>query len=212
MENEKTTISPNPWLNIWLKPKETIQNIIDTNPEYGVLLITSWAGITNVFGKASEKSLGDNYGLYTIILVALFLGPIIAVIGLYIGAYLIRLTGGWLNGTGNFSQVRAAVAWSNVPLMIMLVLTVLEIIIFGEELFSSYMPRTWSNDLLYYTLWGFIGLEVILGIWSIVIIVASVAQVHDFSIWRSIGALLLVALLFVAVAIVVGISFAIIVH
>lgn len=98
--------------------------------------------------------------------------------------------------TGESEQVRAAIAWSSVPLIWALLLWIPELVLFGQDLFTSSTPRLDANPLLAVALIGFGLVELTIGIWAIVVFLKCLGQVQGFSAWRALGNALLAFLIF----------------
>lgn len=177
-----------PWSSIWLKPRETIQSIIDQDPERSVILLASLSGVSQALDKAAAKSSGDTLSLPVIFGLAAVAGPISGMIGLYIGGFLLKHAGHWLGGSGNGVNVRAAVAWSSVPIIWALLLWIPSLAIFGKDLFTTEAPRVAEHLGLYFAL---LAIEMVFAVWSVVIFLRALGQVHGFSAWRAIGASLI---------------------
>jgi hypothetical protein len=69
-----------------------------------------------------------------------------------------------------------------------------ELALFGDELFTSHTPRLYSNPLLGLGLLGFGVLEIVVGVWAIVIFLKALGQVQGFSAWKALGNTLLASL------------------
>lgn len=187
----------NPWFSMWTKPRATIQQIIDNNPQHLVLLLAAIAGFGEVLNRASFKSLGDRFELPYIFIIAAALGPFLGIIGLYIGSFLFRWVGSWLGGEASTQEIRAAIAWAGVLSIWSLLLWVPELALFGQELFTTATPRIDASPLLAVTLLGFSIAEIILGLWALVVLLKCLAQVQGYSAWKALGNLVLSALVIV---------------
>lgn len=187
----------NPWVSIWTKPRETIQQIVDTNPKYLVLALAAAVGFSQMLDNAVMDNLGDTLEWPIIFITAAIGGSIVGLIGLYIGGALIRWTGTWIGGTSSQENIRAAMAWSTVPVVCALVLWVPEIALFGQELFTTETPTLDAKpeSALVLLLFGLI--EITAGIWSIVLSLQCLGQVQGFSAWKALGNLLLAGLVFI---------------
>lgn len=201
----------NPWTSVWTQPRATIQQVVETNPERWVLLLAAISGISGVLDRASMQSLGDKVALPMIIVVAILAGSIGGIIYLYAGAGLLRWTGNWIGGTASSPHIRAALAWSNVPLAYGLLVWTAEIAIFGAELFTTETPRMNANESLIVLMIGFAVIEIVLGVWAIVLVCKTLGQVQGFSAWKALGNLLLALLIVVVpigIAVAVGVGVA----
>ena len=186
MENINNQIL-NPWVSIWTKPRATIQQIVDTDPKNSITLLVCISGFAGAIGRASWKGMGDTMELPAIFILAAVLGPFTAVISLYIGSALICWTGKWIGGIASSQNIRAAMAWSSVPIIWSLVLLIPELILFGEELFTTETPILDASLSLTFTLLIFGVIEIIISIWAMVIYLKCLGQVQGFSAWKALA-------------------------
>ncbi|TWT82245.1 Yip1 domain protein [Planctomycetes bacterium CA13] len=176
----------NPWLSIWTRPRATIRSIVETNVTDSVLLLSALYGITRTLSRASSKSLGDQMGLTSILLIALIVGPIGGLITIYLSALIIGFTARMLGGTATTEEMRAALAWGFLPATATLVLWPPAIMILGHEMFTSAMNM--NNPLAAVTMLG-VGLTmIVLAIWSMFTSCKTIGEVNRFSAWRALGA------------------------
>jgi hypothetical protein len=202
---ETTSGKPlNPWLSMWIKPRATIQQIVDHDPVRLVLVLAAISGFSEALDRASMKNMGDSLEWPMIIAIAAFVGPLVGIVGLYIGGALIRWTGNWMGGNSSSENIRAAMAWSSVPVIWSLVLWIPELAIFGPELFTSETPKMDENFSLIILFVSFAVVELILGIWAFVVFLKSLGQVQGFSAWKALGNAILASLVvIVPIALVV---------
>lgn len=191
MTNECEAPQLDPWLGMWFTPRKTIQQVVENNPERWVYLLAALAGIEQVLGRVSSKNMGDKMGLSAILLLLLFAGPIAGIISFYVNTWLIEWTGGWIGGKASLSHVRAAWAWSFVPVIFSLVLLPFKIMMFGNDLFQSVTPIIDAHPYAY-TFFGVI--ELACAIWTMVLMTQSLAQVQKFSAWKALGNIALAGL------------------
>jgi hypothetical protein len=184
------------WFSMWFKPRETIQSIVDNNPKQSVLLLAALSGISKVLDQLSLKNAADTFSLSGILAIAIILGPIIGIAYLYVGGFLLKHTGHWLGGKSSGTNVRAAIAWSCVPLAWSLLLLIPELALFGKEWFARATP---TMDAHPYLAMSFGAIEVTMAIWTLIVLSKSLGQVHGFSAWRALGACLIAAPLMVVV-------------
>ena len=188
----------NPWARIWLQPRRTIRWLVQHDPERQVLLLAGAAGFVGIVDRAILEGLGDHLGWPGILLIGAIIGPILGIIGLLVGAWLLRVTGKALGGQASTGALVTAYAWSSVPAVASLALVAVAIAIFGQELFMARMPRVEAGGL-YALAWnGYAALKLLLGLWGIVIFLLAVSEVQRFSVARALGNALL-ALAVVAV-------------
>lgn len=182
----------NPWFSMWLRPRETIQSIIDRNPEHLVLLLAALSGFSQALDRASIKNAGDSLAVPVVVLIALAGGAASGVVGLYVLGFLLKITGKWLGGAGNAINIRAAIAWSSVPTIWALLLWLPELALFGNDLFSKTTPNIEANPLLFL---GFLAVELVIAVWSLVVFLKCLGQAEGFSAWKALSAMLIAILL-----------------
>jgi hypothetical protein len=107
-----------PWLTIWFRPRATMRAILDTELDRRLFLL--------VFLAASTQSTGDvlmsgQRGSSSKTNFRLGLSFVVTMLTVLVWAWLLGWIGRKLGGTGSTRQVRAAVAWSLVPTIALIV-------------------------------------------------------------------------------------------
>ena len=200
MDTEIQAQSLKPWLSIWAKPRSTIRWIVDTDPARQVILLATISGIARFLVQAAERDFGDTYSVSAIFMLALAAGPIGGLISLYIGGALLRWTGSWFDGGATSEEVRAAIAWSSVPSIWALLLWIPELLLFGKDLFTTVTPRIDANPLLRYLMFPFAAVEIVVSIWRFIVLLQCLGEVHRFSAWKALGAVLIPGLVLLGFA------------
>jgi hypothetical protein len=182
-----------------MTPRETIRRIVGTNPRLHVIPLVCFAGICDVLDRASMKEMGDKMPLNVILWLAVIGGPLSGLLGLWIWSGLLQWTGRWIKGLGNRDHLMAAIGWASVPDVLSLPIWAIQLAIFGGDLFTSDMPRLEAQPMLWIPFLGLALVELVLGVWGIVMLCKMVAEVQGFpSAWKGFGNLMLVVLVFVA--------------
>jgi hypothetical protein len=97
----------------------------------------------------------------------------------------LRLTGTWIGGESDRTDIKAALAWASVPSVVSLCLWLPAILLFGSENFTAFTPRIRSQPLLLIPYFAFTILQVVLGVWGFVILCNTIAEVQEFgSAWK----------------------------
>ncbi|MGE4595128.1 MAG: YIP1 family protein [Gammaproteobacteria bacterium] len=208
MENEQQT-SFNPYKSIWLQPRSTIQYIVDTNPTYLVLALLALTGVAYGISAASAEGWGYDMSLLWVFLIIAAIFPLITILLLYIVSGLTCWTGKWLGGKATQEQIRAAYAWSYIPIIATIALYVPLFMFYGFDLFN-YQHITFSDPLPMVPAQSGVAFvivaiaEVVLNVWSFVIALHCLGQVQGFSAWRALGNQALTALvLFVPIVVII---------
>lgn len=199
MENESLSEQNlnSSFLSIWVKPRDTIRRIVNNNPSYLVILLTAIFGIGQAIDRASSRNAGDVLNLLEILIICAIGGPLGAIFSLYISGALIRWTGSWFGGQASSEEVRAAIAWSTIPVIVAYSTWIPVISGAGLEMFTSYTPRIDTNPLLALFIFGIVLLQIILSLWTIVLYTICMSEVHKFSVWKAIASILLGGLIIV---------------
>lgn len=185
-------MTSNAFLTIWFSPRETVRRIVSENPSLHVTLLACLFGVSQALDRASMRNAGDKLPLPVILGVAVVLGPLGGLLAFWIYSHLVRWTGRWIGGTATRETIKTALAWGFVPVVCSLPLWILELLLFGSELFQEEMPRVQAQPLLLIPLLGLMFIELSLGIWSFVLTCNTVAEVQGFrSAWRGFGNILL---------------------
>ena len=203
------TTPMNPWFSMWLHPRRTIRQIVETNPDRLVLLLAAVGGIVEALINASSDSKGENMSLQAILLTSLIGGPLMGVIGLWLGGALLRWTGGWIGGQADSRRIRATLAWANVPLVWSLLLWIPALLLFGAELFAAATPILDASTMLsgLYMVFSF-GIGIV-SIWAFVVFLHALGEVQGFSAWKALGNSILAGLVvLVPLLAIVGIAIA----
>lgn len=195
----------NPFLNIWIRPRGTIRQIVDNDPDKYVIILATISGVYQSLDRAAKRSFGDDMSLVAIILISLFIGALGGILSLYIGGALFRWSGSLFGGTADSTHVRAALAWSSVPDIVLLVIFIPIIAVFGHDWFTSstaWMDANESLALVVVGLLAFVGL--ILVVWKAFLFTKCLAEVHSFSAWRGlvsivVGFLIVIVPIFVLI-------------
>lgn len=191
----------NPWIAIWTKPRETITSIVATNPNRSIWALAAVFGFSSLLNLFQSGSLAANIAPLAIFIIAAILSPFWGYFIFSLWSYILLISGKIFRGRGNYKTVRAAYAWSNVPLVLNIPIWILMGLMFGKELFSNSLdghPMTsGAISVLFVLLIG----KIVLSIWSLVIFVNTLSAVQQYSILRSIGNIVVGAIIFVALTI-----------
>ena len=197
-----------PLFAIWTQPRATIRRVVD-RPVLQVLLLAIVGGLYLGLSRAAGRGMGDLYPAdpFLAVLLVVVFSALLSIPLLYLLARVLRWTGGLLRGQAGDEEIRAAIAWSNVPLLVGLALLALQLPIFGEDLFLSSKPRIEADPGLQIALLGFGVLRLVFQAWGAVIFVITLAEVQRFAIWQALVNIVLMAVaLFVPSLLLYGVA------
>lgn len=193
----------NPWFSMWTKPRETMRYIINDNPRKYIIPLAMIYGILTSLDKASSKSMGDDFSLWTILLIAIVGGSIGGICYVYLNAALLKWTGTWIGAKGSTEHIRAAITWGSIPYIMVSILWIPELILYGEELFTTATPMMESSMLLSMLLIVLGVIEFIGAIWSAITGLKCLGEVQGFSAWKALGNCILAGLVILVPIIIV---------
>jgi hypothetical protein len=173
-----------------------MRKILDEDPRRWVITLALSTGVVSGLTIATVPGLPGYLPRPIVAVAGMTLLPLVSLVGLFVGGFLVRVTGGWLEGRGDGVAVRSALAWSLVPGLCIGLLFVLPQNLLLAALGGDFDPADPFADpgyLLARLVFGFIGLG--LGIWQLVIKMKCLGEAHRFSAWRAFGAYILAWLL-----------------
>lgn len=176
---------------IWTSPREVFRYINDNKYDKFVKVLLVFAGISRAFDQASMKDMGDSMSLIAILGFCIVIGGLLGWISLYFYAALISWTGGWLKGKGNTDSILRILAYAMFPSAIALIMLIPQIGAYGAEVFKAEGDLESGGLLSNLIFWPALILEMILGVWTLVLYVVGVSEVQKLSIGKSILNLLL---------------------
>ncbi len=178
-------LSVNPWIGMWVRPRETIRAILSYNKSYLLLLLYWIYGFPLLLQLSQNLSLGDQYSAGGILAVAAIGAMLIGFIGINLGSLLFYWTGRWIGGAGSFHDVRAAVAWSSIPNVVAGLIWVIQALMFGSKIFSlSFFSMPMFGMQLSVTYICSV-VSIIVMVWGIVILLKAIGEAQKFSAWKA---------------------------
>jgi hypothetical protein len=191
--------SISPFFSIWIEPRATIRRIVDSDPTRHVLalaaigpalnsLISQWSGV--IGGTAHPSVLWPLWVAFNVAIQAA-----LGIVFLYIFGALFKWSGSLLGGTASSVEVRAALAWSQVPAIVGEIILMLALFA-GVPMPKIFPGRLPLIDPAFYKV---MVVEGVIGIWGFIISLKCVGEVHRFSAWRAFIAILIPPLIFVVV-------------
>ena len=196
----------NPWVSMWLHPRVTIRAILGHDATHLVLPIAAVGGVSQVLNRLAQKNAADTLSFPVILLIAGTLGPLGGILGLYVGAALVRVTGRWIGGNGSAEHIRASIAWGAVPALWGALLWIPVLALTGSALFSSAFPETLGAGLLL-AAGSLMIVQLVTAVWSFITGLHSLGETQGFSAWRALGNLILAGLiLFVPLAVLAAVA------
>jgi hypothetical protein len=138
---------------------------------------------------------------------AAIVGPIAGLIALYLVAAMTSWTGKWIRGKAPSRNIRAAIAWSGVPIIWALVLWIPQVILFGRDLFTTKVPGIHAKPFSLFMFLGFGVIYITILIWASIVYLKCLGQIQGFSLWKALYNQILALLVSSPIAILAVIAF-----
>lgn len=201
---KKLTI--NPWVKMWVDPRETIRAIVNYNPHFRFGVLSVIYGLPAMFHMAQNLSLGTQFPISVILIGALAFAFIFGMIGISVASALLFWTGKWLGGQASFLELRAAVSWANVTNLVPIFLWVILTIIYGSNIFIGQFMQNLIAQQDLATVFPFFFIQMVVAVWSLVILFKAIGEVQGFSAWKALlNALIPFIIVIGVVSLLVGI-------
>lgn len=186
----------NPWLSMWIKPRETIRTIVSTNPKKRLWALSWLYGFSTVLYFFQIYGVGSTMGLWLILLSAFVVGPFWGYVSFSIQSWVVQQTGKLLKAKSDFSAIRAAMAWSCVTFWVNVVLWGFLCLYFGHSLFEHFPGGRPLTSLDVTVLMLVMVCKLAAGIWSLVIYLRSLSEVQNYSIGLAIVNVIMTMVIF----------------
>jgi hypothetical protein len=190
-----------PFYTMWTEPRATIRRIVDTDPTRNVIALVAIGPALNALASQWSKAIGNNANLSVLwplwVVVSVAIQAALGVLFLYIFGVIFKWSGSLLGGVASRVEVRAAIAWSQVPAI------AAEIVLLIAVLMGIPMPTPAATpgmlpqiDPAFYKV---LVIEVVLGFWGFIVSLKCIGEVHRFSAWRAFVAILIPPLIVMVV-------------
>ena len=169
------------WRTVWFSPRRTIRAIVDAIERPSIVSVVALASIAAALSGLEPDETGAISAAASTMPV--IVGGLRLVFGVIIGPFILAFVGTMLGGEADPTDLRPAVAWSYVPTVAGLVFLILML---------TSLPgaaQTAAEELSGAAVVAFVGAIGIVAcaLWSIVLLVAMVAEVQRFSVLKAIA-------------------------
>ena len=197
-------LSPKPWLRIWIHPRSTVRELLVAPSGLTIWVLAMVSGIGQSLVQGAQNNVGAKAPVLTILSVSALVGAIWGLLQLHVLALLLYLVGRWTSGKATFQQVRAVIAWAEIPHVVLVASWLLGTVFFGRLLFvnTEALGASPPPALLFGMMLVYLTSLVCLS-WSFVILVQGLAEAQGMSAWKSLGSILTAGLMLGVVALLV---------
>jgi hypothetical protein len=205
---EKTIIvEQDIFIKILTSPREAFRFINNYKYEKHLYILLCLGGIVRAFDRAASKNMGDQFSILAIISICIISGGLFGWISYYIYATLMSWCGGWFNARGNPQSILRILAYALFPSILGLVMLIPQILIYGNEIFKSESDIETTDLINFSFFYGLIFIELVLSVWSFILIIIGISEVQKLSIGKSILIVLLPAMLIITFALILFLLF-----
>ena len=121
---------------------------------------------------------------------------------------LLSWTGKWIGGQASVEYVRTTLAWAQIPIIWAVIFWIPEILIFGQESFTTPDENSLAT-ITPYALYevGFVIIKMTANVWVFILLFKALGQVQEFSAWKALwslmipGLIILISVLLIAFAV-----------
>src|ERR1019366_2828075 len=176
------------FFTIWTAPRATIRRIVDSDPTRNVIALAAVGPAIGALASQWSMALGNNANLSVLwplwVVVNVAVRGAVGILMLFVMGAVFKWSGSLLGGVASRVEVRAAIAWSQVP-GIAAGIVLLIAVLLGVPIpvpTAGTMPHI---DPAFYKV---IAVEAVLGLWGLVVTLKCLGEVHRFSAWRALAA------------------------
>jgi signal peptidase I len=175
------TRQPSPWLSVWLRPRDTIQHVLASDPRRSVWLLASIGTTASMMANLVDSDWIAQPSNWRIVAGIALAGPILGIVLIYVAGLSFRWAGRLLGGRASQTEMRAVIAWGSAPYIIVLAICFILLVDAGF-LHSMVVPET-TPGLPVLALQAVMGM---LGFWSFIMTLLMVARAQGFGFWRTV--------------------------
>jgi hypothetical protein len=180
-----------------------IGRVLSSAPYRAALILAAGVGLVEVGGAVLTEHLGNVFAVLLALLVILILGPLFGILFVYVRGFLLYAAGRLLKGRASLRELRIALAWSEIPLLLGGLVAVLQFAM-GHWGGSALAPTADPGLPLVLHRAGFGLLQTALGFWALCLLLHTIAELQGFSLYRSLANIVLAAAVVLAPLVVLG--------
>ncbi|MEY9976723.1 YIP1 family protein [Lysinibacillus sp. RC79] len=190
-ETPRERLKVNPFLSIWLHPKQTTRYMIEEKSIGFAILLMSIGYLGVTLSDLIDSTFLSDWSPWFIVIFCVIAAPISGIIGTAFSALIAWLFGKLFKGTGTYSHLFKGLSLTAIPFTVLIPFYLIWLFTSPESLMNSDFagPYPWF-------FWLAILLTIVVVIWSIVITVGVIAEAHQISNWMAFFTLLIPSIIF----------------
>ncbi|MEB2299319.1 YIP1 family protein [Lysinibacillus xylanilyticus] len=187
----------NPFLSIWLHPKQTTRYMIEEKSIGFAILLMSIGYLGVTLSDLIDSTFLSDWSPWFIVIFCVIAAPISGIIGTAFSALITWLFGKLFKGTGTYSDLFKGLSLTAIPFIVLIPFYLIWLFTSPESLMNSDYTGSYP-----WVFWLAILLTIVVVIWSIVITVGIVAEAHQIPNWMAFLTLLIPTIIFVILFII----------
>jgi hypothetical protein len=175
--------------SIWRRPRATLVFILAKCPDNYISILFFLGGIARAVERAISQQRSDKMSVGAMLLLAIVVGSISGWITSSFYAWGMTIVGRWLGGKADNEKFNTVLAWAQVPSIAGLLLLWPTLVFLKDD---SFCEVRLTYPLLAHSVLPMLLLaKVLLGSWSVIILLKGVTLIQEFSIARALANILL---------------------
>ncbi|TQR16543.1 Yip1 family protein [Psychrobacillus soli] len=180
----------NPFYSIWLSTRETIRYVLDYKDLRYSLTIAAIAGIPSAINAADKLWERFDISLWLMLIGIIVLGPLLSLVGVYIGAAIYTWIGKLFGGIGKYKEMLQAIGIVMVTQIWMAPFWILSaIFVYNDFLVIDVVSGINPGAIIWFIISSLI--TITFSIWVIIIQSKAIGEVHQFSSWKGFATLII---------------------
>ncbi|MET4562326.1 Yip1 family protein [Lysinibacillus parviboronicapiens] len=179
-EHEQQTPRLNPFVSVWLHPKQTAAFMMEYKSLGFAFLLVSLGYIGAMFSGLIDSDIYPGMAIWLIALLGIVVSPLLGIIITAIYAGVLLLFGKLFQGTATYQGMFKSLSLTLIPSIALLPFYLIWLFTSPESLLIS--EFTGTMPIIF---WVTILITIVTGIWSFVITIAVVAEAHQISNWKA---------------------------
>lgn len=175
-------------------PRQTMRLVKKFNSN--LVFFSFIVGFISIISAFTQYTFIDFLNRAVLVALSFILAIPVGYILLCIIAFFTFITGKILNGKADFVQIRCALAYSRMPLVVNVVIWIIQLIVFYPILFSQqFFDLVYSNQSAILVASSYV--QYIFNIYAFILLLHTLGEVQKFSAWMSLWNMIFQTILFV---------------
>ncbi|MGB0425168.1 MAG: YIP1 family protein [Flavobacteriales bacterium] len=168
---------------IWFKPKMVFEFIHSKNYDKYMLLLVVLYGVGQIIDRMYERGFGSGATFVGSLFAVVIVGGLVGWLGALIYAALMSWTGSWIGGKSSTTPIYTVLAYSYIPANVGVILWGIAVLFIESGALDSISNSNLIEQVLLAIV---LIIQVVLGIWSLGLLVIGLSEIQKISIGKAI--------------------------